>query len=97
MANDNPYSESQFRTLKYRPEFPERFVRSAPKPPALPSEVWINKPVSAAEPLSMGAQMKLRERDKSGDAVGRPSWRSSFLDNPDARFSCEKLNTRKTH
>lgn len=24
---------------------PERFVRSAPKPPALPSEVWINKPV----------------------------------------------------
>jgi putative transposase len=103
---DNPYSESQFRTLMYRPEFPdrfgciqdsrafcqgffrwyngehrhsglglltpamvhygqaenilrqrqevldvayqrhpERFVRSAPKPPALPSEVWINKPV----------------------------------------------------
>ena len=24
---------------------PERFVRSAPKPPQLPSEVWINKPV----------------------------------------------------
>jgi hypothetical protein len=23
--NDNPYSESQFRTLKYRPEFPDRF------------------------------------------------------------------------
>jgi putative transposase len=107
VSNDNPYSESQFRTLKYRPEFPdrfgclpdsrafcqgffrwyneehrhsglglltpamvhygqaesvlrqrqavldlayqlhpERFVRSAPKPPQLPSEVWINKPVS---------------------------------------------------
>src|SRR6267154_2654079 len=106
VSNDNPYSESQFRTLKYRPEFPdrfgciqdsrafcqsffrwyneehrhsgiglltpatvhygqaenvlrqrqnvldvayqrhpERFVRSAPKPPVLPSEVWINKPV----------------------------------------------------
>ena len=106
VSDDNPYSESQFRTLKYRPEFPdrfgciqdsrafcqsffrwyneehrhsgvglltpamvhygqsenilrqrqdvldvayqrhpERFVRSAPKPPALPSEVWINKPV----------------------------------------------------
>jgi putative transposase len=105
VSNDNPYSESQFRTLKYRPEFPdrfgciqdsrafcqgffrwyneehrhsglglltpamvhygqaesvlrqrqavldvayqlhpERFVRSAPKPPQLPSEVWINKP-----------------------------------------------------
>ena len=105
VSNDNPYSESQFRTLKYRPEFPdrfgciqdsrafcqgffrwyneehrhsglglltpamvhygqaasvsqqrqavldvayqlhaERFVRSAPKPLQLPSEVWINKP-----------------------------------------------------
>jgi len=25
VSNDNPYSESQFKTLKYRPEFPERF------------------------------------------------------------------------
>lgn len=25
VSNDNPYSESQFRTLKYRPDFPERF------------------------------------------------------------------------
>lgn len=24
-SNDNPYSESQFRTLKYRPDFPRRF------------------------------------------------------------------------
>jgi len=24
-SNDNPYSESQFKTLKYRPEFPDRF------------------------------------------------------------------------
>jgi len=23
-SNDNPYSEAQFKTLKYRPEFPER-------------------------------------------------------------------------
>ncbi len=107
VSDDNPFSESQFRTLKYRPEFPdcfgciqdsrafcqgffrwyneehrhsslglltpamvhygqaasmvrqrqtvldvayqlhpERFVRSAPKPPALPTAVWINKPAS---------------------------------------------------
>jgi putative transposase len=26
VSNDNPYSESQFRTLKYRPEFPDRFA-----------------------------------------------------------------------
>ena len=25
IADDNPYSESQFRTMKYRPEFPDRF------------------------------------------------------------------------
>jgi len=26
VSNDNPYSESQFKTMKYRPEFPERFL-----------------------------------------------------------------------
>ena len=25
VSDDNPFSESQFRTLKYRPTFPERF------------------------------------------------------------------------
>ena len=105
VSNDNPFSESQFKTLKASPEFPdrfgslqdarsflldfflwyntmhhhsalgwlppfdvhyglaetrlaereavlptafaatpERFVRGLPKPPALPREVWINKP-----------------------------------------------------
>jgi putative transposase len=109
VSNDNPYSESQFKTLKYHPEFPdrfgslqdarsflvdffqwyntmhhhsalglmtpfdvhyelagqrvaergavlrkafeatpERFVRGVPKPPALPREVWINKPKDAS-------------------------------------------------
>ena len=109
VSNDNPYSESQFKTLKYRPEFPERFgsyqdargfcgeffpwynqehhhsglgfltplevhfgqatkrleqralvlrrafeknperfVRGLPTPPALPEQVWINKPRAAA-------------------------------------------------
>ena len=116
VSDDNPFSESQFRTLKYRPEFPdrfgriqdsrafcqsffrwyndehrhsgvglltpatvhygqaenalrqrqdvldvayqrhpERFVRSAPKPPAPPSEVWINKPASTPEAPPVGA------------------------------------------
>jgi putative transposase len=155
VSNDNPFSESQFRTLKYRPEFPdrfgciqdsrafcqsffrwyneehrhsgvglftpatvhygqaenilrqrqcvldvayqrhpERFVRSAPTPPALPSEVWINKPVSTPEPLPVGrgSEMCLM-RDKSGDAAGRPSWRSSLLGDPGAKFLHEKPNT----
>jgi putative transposase len=107
VSDDNPYSESQFRTMKYRPEFPgrfgciqdsrafaqgffrwyneehhhsglalltpamvqynqtdpilqqrqrvldaayqlhpERFVRQATKPAAVPTEVWINKPLN---------------------------------------------------
>jgi len=25
LSNDNPYSEAQFKTLKYRPDFPDRF------------------------------------------------------------------------
>jgi putative transposase len=106
-STDNPYSEAHFKTLKYRPEFPnrfenieqarafcrgffdwynhshrhsgiglmtpaavhhdqarklhterqrildaayaatpERFVRRPPKPPALPTAVWINKPTT---------------------------------------------------
>jgi putative transposase len=105
VSNDNPYSEAQFKTLKYRPDFPkrfgciedarafcqdffrwynaehhhsglalltahdvhyglaekkiarraevlaeahaahpERFMNGVPQPPALPKEVWINKP-----------------------------------------------------
>ena len=110
-SNDNPYSEAQFKTLKYRPGFParfgsiedarafcreffgwyntehrhsgiglltpatvhagrapavqaaravtlaeayaahpERFVRRAPRPPELPSAVWINKPIEKEVP-----------------------------------------------
>ncbi len=106
VSNDNPYSEAQFKTLKYRPDFPtrfeslaqarafcrsffqwynhqhrhsgigyhtptdvhdgqadrvrhqraqvlhaayaahpERFVRHAPVPPALPRPAWINPPL----------------------------------------------------
>ncbi len=105
VSNDNPFSEAQFKTMKYRPEFPERFgsiqdsrgfghvffpwyntehhhsglglltphevhyglgekrveararvlaaayaahperfVTGLPRPPALPTEVWINRP-----------------------------------------------------
>jgi len=35
-------------------------------------------------------EMHMR-RDKTGDVVGRPSWRSSFLGDPGAKFLCGKL------
>ena len=117
VSNDNPYSEAQFKTLKYRPDYPaqfgsaadargwarpffqwynhehhhsgiglltpatvhsgqaaetiaarqhvllaacqahpERFVRGAPRPPALPTAVWINPPATpqpGVEPLAI--------------------------------------------
>ena len=114
VSNDNPYSESQFKTMKYRPDFPdrfgsiehgrmhcadffrwyndehrhsgigmltpndvhyglaelrhanralvlqaayaahpERFVRRAPTPPALPTAAWINKPLNPPELVSL--------------------------------------------
>lgn len=113
-SNDNPFSESNFKTLKYWPEFPERFgsfedahafcgrffrwyngehrhsgiafhtpadvhygraevihqqrsrilaaahllhperfVRKAPEPPALPVAAWINKPPNVATQLPL--------------------------------------------
>jgi putative transposase len=33
VSNDNPYSEAQFKTLKYRPDFPERFGTNTVLPP----------------------------------------------------------------
>jgi hypothetical protein len=71
---------------------PERFARSVPKPPALASEVWINRP--DLEPLTAAidsekCEMRLK-KDKSGDTVGRPSWRSSLPGDPGAKFFCEK-------
>ena len=59
-SDDNPFSEAQFKTLKYHPGFParfhditaawtrhpERFVRGIPQPDPLPQAVWINPPVT---------------------------------------------------
>jgi hypothetical protein len=36
--------------------------------------------------------MRMR-RDKTGDVVGRPSWRLSFLSDPGANFFCETEQT----
>lgn len=35
-------------------------------------------------------EMRLRG-DKTGDAMGQPSWRLSFLGDPGTKFLCEKL------
>ena len=61
---------------------PERFVRSAPKPPQLPSEVWINKPVSTPEPSTLEKRNAPEQGQKQGCCgstelaivVARRSW-----------------------
>ena len=127
VSNDNPYSEAQFKTMKYRPEFPtrfgglydarahcgdffpwyntehhhgglgmltphdvhfglaearlaqranvlaaayanhpERFPLGLPRPQALPTEVWINKPSTAFAARIMGTA------EPKTDAPGYP-------------------------
>jgi putative transposase len=124
VSNDNPYSEAQFKTLKYRPLFPERFgsleharavngelfhwynhehrhsalglltpadlhygrgaaktarraqvlaaaharhperfPRGLPQPPAVPTEVWINRPVTRSGEQIMGGAPRNDARD----------------------------------
>ncbi len=114
VSNDNPFSEAQFKTMKYQPDYPdrfgglvdartwaraffpwyntehhhsgigfmtpaavhsgeaarlfaerqqtlntayaahpERFVKGTPRPPALPSAVWINPPNPATQPAAV--------------------------------------------
>jgi len=36
VSDDNPFSESQFKTLKYRPDFPGRFASHFPRTRLLP-------------------------------------------------------------
>jgi putative transposase len=130
VSNDNPFSEAQFKTMKYRPSYPdrfgsladarawaraffawynqehrhsgigllapaivhsgqadeavaarqqvldtayaahpERFVRGRPKPPELPTAVWINPPatVSTAEPTAAPSYSSVPQLVHSGE------------------------------
>ena len=43
-STDNPYSEAQFKTLKYRPEFPDRFRLDRARPRVLPAVLRLVQP-----------------------------------------------------
>jgi putative transposase len=131
VSDDNPFSEAQFKTLKYRPDFPERFgsvdhsrfhcrdffpwyntehrhsslgfhtphdvhfglaaqkyqQRAAvleaayrahperfphglPRPPALPTAVWINKPCPVGAALAEPADQRAHQGPQAGVAAG---------------------------
>jgi putative transposase len=131
VSDDNPFSEAQFKTLKYRPDFPqrfgsvdhsrfhcrdffpwyntehhhsslgfhtphdihfglaahkhqqraavleaayranpERFPHGPPRPPALPTAVWINKPSSAGAATAEPADQRAPQGPQAGGAAG---------------------------
>lgn len=134
VSNDNPFSEAQFKTLKYCPDYPgrfadiassrawctsffrwynhehrhegiglftpadvhrgrhleigrvrqraldaafaahpERFVRGRPTSPAVPAEVWINRPTDATmTPARPAAPLAQPFRGEAGELEGRP-------------------------
>jgi len=52
VSNDNPFSESHFRTLKYRPEFPDRFGSYADAPTPSATDSSVGTTTSTATPAS---------------------------------------------
>ena len=89
VSNDNPFSEAQFKTLKYRPDFPERFVGGVPRPPARPTEVWINPPparaTSTSNPAPAGSEEDL-------DALRAPYSHAAESGRPDLRTETQHLS-----
>ena len=71
VSNDNPYSESQFKTLKYRPDFPDRFgsIEDAQQRSAASSSVGTT--TSTATPAS-----RCTRPPTSTTAAPRPSKRT---------------------
>ena len=81
-SNDNPYSEAQFKTLKYRPEFPGRFgsiedgrafcQRFFPvvQPPAPPLRSWLPHP--GRGPLQPRCRHPGRARPCASSSLRRP-------------------------
>ncbi len=43
VSNDNPFIEAHFTTLKYRPDYPERFT-ARPHPAKIPITARISRP-----------------------------------------------------
>jgi len=134
VSNDNPFSEAQFKTLKYCPQYPgafpgyesakawsaaffewynhehrhegiglftpvdvytgrhleltivrqrvldgayashpERFVKGPPKSPAVPDEVWINRPTADLVPVNSLTSESTRPPSPSGGEKARPA------------------------
>jgi len=68
VSNDNPYSESLFRTLKYRPEYPEQAFNNLHA-----ARTWVEGFVS---PNIYIARLSLLRRSSGIRAMTSISWRN---------------------
>jgi transposase InsO family protein len=75
VSDDNPYSESQFRTLKYRPGFPDRFgsLEDARHGPPRPSPADLSPPPSGPGCRLRGSSRALRPQTAATTPAARPS------------------------
>ena len=74
VSNDNPFSEAQFKTLKYRPDFPERFSFDRRRPAPLPSLLPLVQ--RRTSPTGLGLHSRRRPL-RTGR--GRPDKRAGVL------------------
>jgi putative transposase len=98
-AIDNIFIERLWRTVKYEEVYLKDYVdvlEAVSNLKKLFHFLQSRTPASvvglsdASGDLLWESEMRLR-RDKAGNAAGRPSWRSSFLGDPGAKFLCGKL------
>jgi hypothetical protein len=67
-SNDNPYSEAHFKTLKYRPAFPDRFGSTA-----IQSLARYRTDLGVGQERHRGHRREMRERRRTErDASRRP-------------------------
>ena len=76
VSNDNPFSESQFRTLKYRPEFPDRFgsLEHARASAAICSRGTTTRTITAASAISRRPTSTTAAPPRSSPSGTAPVW-----------------------
>jgi transposase InsO family protein len=92
VSNDNPYSESQFKTMKYGPSYPERFASIEE------AREWMREFVSwyNTEHRHSGIGLLAPEVVHSGKAAGQVAMRQQVLDREYAAHPERFLRSRPT-
>ena len=71
VSNDNPFSEAQFKTLKYRPDFPERFGSTKTHARTARFFAWYNTSIVTAASASHAERVHYGPGSTSGSRRNR--------------------------